>query len=731
MKRLIIRHLFLCCFLVLPFISKGTHVRYAEMYYQWVSSSNSDSTYEITLMLYLNCDGTTVSPPSSYSIDIKSSSRNYSSTLSLTKLPHTGTGIPDVNLNYRDCSSNGTGPCIHEYVYRALWTSPGKANDWIFSTRLTSNWLNATFTNVTSSTSVYVDCGLNNLDFPDSLNRNSSPIFHNQRPNRPGFLTDTLFNPPFYLICECRDIVLDQTVREYDGDSLDYRLVYPRSWHGSNKSGINGFDVPTYPFPLKNGPARKLDSITGEMRFVSGQTVGTGKFENCVRVTEYRNDTVITGGIPVVTKKMIGFNTRNFYVEVVDSASCVDSDYFIIDSLGQEITDSLYLSCGEDKVTIGLNSDIQCSTLDTNGSEFLLVNGQDTIGTTRVNGRECGSSWKTSLLDVTFDSILLPGEYKMFFRKGPDTNTFVTECGLMPDQFADSLKIVIGNSPGLGYVQGQLSSPKNDTIHLNCGKKDFVIRFSELARCNSVALDGSDFEFRKIMPGIPVNKVVKSVEVFCDYNGGFTNRVKLNLDQQLYFGTYRLSVKRGSDGNRFVGQCADEWASSTLIIVVDGFGIDLGNDFAYCKRDGLDTTLRAPLFFSEYTWNDGSKSNRLTVDSAGKYWVEVENIHGCIQSDTINIEERICTGIEEYSTETYSVFPNPGTGIFNVELSKDNTIQKIDVYNVLGEKILESSTTTNVHRDTIDLSDFPEGVYIFRIIPGSGEDILIRVIKKN
>ncbi len=63
--------------------------------------------------------------------------------------------------------------------------------------------------------------------------------------------------------------------------------------------------------------------------------------------------------------------------------------------------------------------------------------------------------------------------------------------------------------------------------------------------------------------------------------------------------------------------------------------LDLGNDTTMCISGIVN--LNAGSGFESYKWNDGSTDSIFTAWNPGKYWVEVIDRCGNIQSDTINI----------------------------------------------------------------------------------------------
>jgi hypothetical protein len=83
----------------------------------------------------------------------------------------------------------------------------------------------------------------------------------------------------------------------------------------------------------------------------------------------------------------------------------------------------------------------------------------------------------------------------------------------------------------------------------------------------------------------------------------------------------------------------------------------------------------------------------------------------------------IAIGIEEKAEEAkMTVFPNPSNGIFTIEYSDLNKNVNVEVYNILGTKLLEQKGTS-----TIDLSSYPKGVYFVKLTD-SEKEITQRII---
>ncbi len=107
----------------------------------------------------------------------------------------------------------------------------------------------------------------------------------------------------------------------------------------------------------------------------------------------------------------------------------------------------------------------------------------------------------------------------------------------------------------------------------------------------------------------------------------------------------------------------------------------------------------------------------LFMDASGSiYIVDVNNnrIRKLIPKST--------EGINELSHNTSTkVYPNPSNGLFTFELSKASTNAKIEIYNVLGEKVASSNSSKGGASSwSIDLSSQPSGIYFYRMFAQRG-----------
>ena len=203
----------------------ASHTAGMELFYRHISGN----TYEFTMTFYRNCLGNPATAPTSIPLLAKSNSLGFKERAAgtLAQLPGTG-GQPPNLYNCTDATL-----CYEEYVYRGLVNlnsinpADPQAKDWIFYYHLCCRPDNPAPDNIAYGEQ-YVECGLNNEDFPEG---NNSPFWHNSRPNFPGHLTDTVINPLMRSMCADNFYTFEQNVIQYDpNDVVTYEFIRPYDW---------------------------------------------------------------------------------------------------------------------------------------------------------------------------------------------------------------------------------------------------------------------------------------------------------------------------------------------------------------------------------------------------------------------------------------------------------------------------------------------------------------------
>jgi hypothetical protein len=157
--------------------------------------------------------------------------------------------------------------------------------------------------------------------------------------------------------------------------------------------------------------------------------------------------------------------------------------------------------------------------------------------------------------------------------------------------------------------------------------------------------------------------------------------------------------------------------------------VDLGPDFAICW--GAPTTLDAGHPGASYNWDDGSSGQTRTVDTAGTYYVEVTDVHGCMGSDEVVLilkDLPSASGINATHADSglYTFFPlNPQYSSSYRWNFGDGSAE------VWGHTVQHAYTTPGIYTVTLFLEGECTGLIIEKtrtvdvfVVPGGGTSIV-------
>jgi len=100
----------------------------------------------------------------------------------------------------------------------------------------------------------------------------------------------------------------------------------------------------------------------------------------------------------------------------------------------------------------------------------------------------------------------------------------------------------------------------------------------------------------------------------------------------------------------------------------------------------------------------------------------IDVISGWWGGDTVCWHEQILS-VDEYTLTDFSVYPNPTTGILNIQ--SKTTIVQIELYNLLGQLV-----KSNTNQNTINISSVDQGVYFIKVMDENGNIGSQKVVKK-
>ncbi len=130
-----------------------------------------------------------------------------------------------------------------------------------------------------------------------------------------------------------------------------------------------------------------------------------------------------------------------------------------------------------------------------------------------------------------------------------------------------------------------------------------------------------------------------------------------------------------------------------------------------------------------YSWSAGGNTAAITVSPSTTtiYTVNGTNALGCVSLPvSITQSVSLCVGLStpQANALTVSLYPNPSTGLVNLEL---NAPSQVSVSNVLGELMWQFNTESSI--TPIDLSKYSNGLY-FVTIKQNNQSQTIRVVKQ-
>ena len=146
-----------------------------------------------------------------------------------------------------------------------------------------------------------------------------------------------------------------------------------------------------------------------------------------------------------------------------------------------------------------------------------------------------------------------------------------------------------------------------------------------------------------------------------------------------------------------------------------------------CSLDAF--TLDAGTFDS-YNWSTGGTAQTESVDGPTlglgmqTITVTVMDANGCAGMDSVTFEVVQCTSIDENGLNLVSVYPNPTSGLFTIELMNATEINLL-LTDAQG-KVIETRTIQQT--ENIDITELETGIYFLTVSNDQGEQVL-RIVK--
>jgi len=207
----------------------------------------------------------------------------------------------------------------------------------------------------------------------------------------------------------------------------------------------------------------------------------------------------------------------------------------------------VHATCGAEKIITGFNKKMKCGSIAPDGSDFSISPSVSTvIGATGVG---CDNSFDADSVILTLSSPLPAGNYTITINTGKDGNTLLDNC---------RRNVMAGKNLPL-LISPLQPTPMNSLTAVKCAPNSLELVFKKNIRCNSVALNGSDF----VVTGPTPVTVIKAQG---DCTNGLSDVIHVDLSAPVVTqGDYQLKLMRGSDGNTIIDECGQETPSGSTL----------------------------------------------------------------------------------------------------------------------------------------------------------------------
>jgi hypothetical protein len=193
-------------------------------------------------------------------------------------------------------------------------------------------------------------------------------------------------------------------------------------------------------------------------------------------------------------------------------------------------------------------------------------------------------------------------------------------------------------------------------------------------------------------------------------------------------GNHTYTVKIDDGYNEFTSDIAIYVAPTPAFIIQSpGYSIQ-DNVIIACPADTVDLQPDNLFTEAEYYWSNGATMPVVRMSTTGIGFsartiaLTITNQDGCKYADSVTVifDFAACFGIEEYhSFPEIKVYPNPTSGIINVELEEGIGFSSLQILNMQGSQVFSkqlSGLLPGKNVISIDMAGYPQGVYLLRAI---------------
>ncbi len=165
--------------------------------------------------------------------------------------------------------------------------------------------------------------------------------------------------------------------------------------------------------------------------------------------------------------------------------------------------------------------------------------------------------------------------------------------------------------------------------------------------------------------------------------------------------------------------CPSLTRDAVTVIILPLPVIDLGPDSVIdC---GTAITLDAGAGYVAYSWSTTETTQTISIDTLGDYSVTLTDTAGCQNSDTIHVDCAVAVNVISMLNNIH-VYPNPTSGIVNIEFGKDIQAATVRIVDIQGQVVSEDQVS-GIRQRQYDLSALPKGIYFLQVVSDEGNSL--------
>lgn len=151
----------------------------------------------------------------------------------------------------------------------------------------------------------------------------------------------------------------------------------------------------------------------------------------------------------------------------------------------------------------------------------------------------------------------------------------------------------------------------------------------------------------------------------------------------------------------------------------NGSGWENGTNFIFVYDANNNQKTKTVQTWNGASWIQSALSsytydlNNFVESEANRNWTNAVLTSG---DSTFYHFHTIPTGTNDLQTETISLYPNPGNGRFTIK--SNSLIDKIEVYNMSGEKVYSDIKNSKQNSFETDISYCSKGIYLLKVYAG-------------